>query len=304
MLSASRDGQPGLLATGGASDEANAAHEFTDISQLVHVRRRHWGRYLSSAIIVAIIGYVVVAFAHGQIEWSYVARFLTARSILTGLANTVVMTILAMALGIVLGVITAVMRLSANPVVQTVASGYVWLFRGTPVILQLLLWFNLALVFPTLGIPGLFEFRTVDVMTPFLAALLGLGINQGAYTSEVVRAGMLSVDTGQYEAAKSIGMPRLQALRRVILPQAMRVIVPPIGNELVGMVKLTSLASVIQYSEMLHNAQNIYYANARVMELLIVAAIWYLAVVTVLSLLQTQVERRYARGAGRKSGRQ
>ncbi|WP_372342595.1 amino acid ABC transporter permease [Paraburkholderia megapolitana] len=304
MLSASRDGQPGLLATGGASDEANAAHEFTDISQLVHVRRRHWGRYLSSVIIVAIIGYVVVAFAHGQIEWSYVARFLTARSILTGLANTVVMTILAMALGIVLGVITAVMRLSANPVVQTVARGYVWLFRGTPVILQLLLWFNLALVFPTLGIPGLFEFRTVDVMTPFLAALLGLGINQGAYTSEVVRAGMLSVDTGQYEAAKSIGMPRLQALRRVILPQAMRVIVPPIGNELVGMVKLTSLASVIQYAEMLHNAQNIYYANARVMELLIVAAIWYLAVVTVLSLLQTQVERRYARGAGRKSGRQ
>ena len=304
MLSASRDVQPGLLATGGASDEANAAHEFTDISQLVHVRRRHWGRYLSSAIIVAIIGYVVVAFAHGQIEWSYVARFLTARSILTGLANTVVMTILAMALGIVLGVITAVMRLSANPVVQTVARSYVWLFRGTPVILQLLLWFNLALVFPTLGIPGLFEFRTVDVMTPFLAALLGLGINQGAYTSEVVRAGMLSVDTGQYEAAKSIGMPRLQALRRVILPQAMRVIVPPIGNELVGMVKLTSLASVIQYAEMLHNAQNIYYANARVMELLIVAAIWYLAVVTVLSLLQTQVERRYARGAGRKSGRQ
>ncbi|MEQ5842715.1 amino acid ABC transporter permease [Paraburkholderia acidicola] len=307
MLSASRDGQPGLLTSGGSTDEAgtvNAAHEFTDISQLVHVRRRHWGRYLSSAIIVVIIGYVVVAFAHGQIEWSYVARFLTARSILTGLANTVVMTILAMALGIVLGVITAVMRLSSNPVVQTVARGYVWLFRGTPVILQLLLWFNLALVFPTLGIPGLFEFRTVDVMTPFLAALLGLGINQGAYTSEVVRAGMLSVDTGQYEAAKSIGMPRLQALRRVILPQAMRVIVPPIGNELVGMVKLTSLASVIQYAEMLHNAQNIYYANARVMELLIVAAIWYLGVVTVLSLVQTQVERRYARGAGRKSGRQ
>ena len=128
-------------------------------------------------------------------------------------------------------------------------------------------------------------------MTPFLAALLGLGINQGAYTSEVVRAGLLSVDTGQYEAAKSIGMPRLQALRRVILPQAMRVIVPPIGNELVGMVKLTSLASVIQYAEMLHNAENIYYANARVIELLMVAGIWYLVVVTVLSLLQSRVER-------------
>jgi polar amino acid transport system permease protein len=280
------------------------SEDVTDISHLVHVRRRYWGRYVASAAIIALSGYVVLAFAHGQIEWRYVARFLTARSILTGLVNTIVMTILAMVLGVVLGVITAIMRLSPNPVLQAVAQGYVWLFRGTPVILQLLLWFNLALVFPSMGIPGLFEFRTVDVMTPFLAALLGLGINQGAYTSEVVRAGLLSVDTGQYEAAKSIGMPRLQALRRVILPQAMRVIVPPIGNELVGMVKLTSLASVIQYAEMLHNAENIYYANARVIELLMVAGVWYLVVVTVLSFAQSRVERHYARGAGRASGRQ
>ena len=125
-------------------------------------------------------------------------------------------------------------------------SSYTWLFRGTPLILQLLLWFNLALIFPTIGIPGLFEMDTVSLMTPFVAALLGLSINQGAYTAEVVRAGLLSVDTGQYEAAKSIGMPRLQALRRIILPQAMRVIIPPVGNEFIGMVKMTSLASVIQ----------------------------------------------------------
>jgi polar amino acid transport system permease protein len=209
-----------------------------------------------------------------------------------------------MALGIVLGVVTAVMRLSSNPVLSWVARGYVWLFRGSPVILQLLLWFNLALIFPTLGIPGLFEFKTVVVMTPFLAALLGLGINQGASTSEVVRAGLLSVDVGQYEAAKAIGMPRLLALRRIILPQAMRVIIPPIGNEFVGMIKLTSLASVIQYAEMLHNAQNIYYANARVIELLIVAGIWYVVVVTVLSVLQSRVEAFYARGAGRLAARQ
>ncbi|SAK60810.1 polar amino acid ABC transporter inner membrane subunit [Caballeronia temeraria] len=272
--------------------------------KLERVRRRYWGRYVASAAIVVVIGYIVAAFARGQIEWQTVGRFLTARTILTGLVNTIVMTILAMALGIALGVITAVMRLSSNPVLSSISQGYVWLFRGTPVILQLLLWFNLALVFPAVGIPGVFTLRTVDVMTPFLAALLGLGINQGAYTSEVVRAGLLSVDTGQYEAAKSIGMPRLQALRRIILPQAMRVIVPPIGNELVGMVKLTSLASVIQYAEMLHNAQNIYYANGRVIELLIVGAIWYLVVVTVLSFVQTRVERRYARGAGRASSRQ
>ena len=275
-----------------------------DATQLEYVRRRHWGRYVASALILAFVVYIGLAFAHGQIEWKYVARFFTAKSILTGLGNTIIMTVLAMALGVALGVITAIMRLSTNPVLQTVAQAYVWLFRGTPVILQLLLWFNLALVFPSVGVPGLFEFRTVDIMTPFLAALLGLGINQGAYTSEVVRAGLLSVDTGQYEAAKSIGMPRLQALRRIILPQAMRVIVPPIGNELVGMVKLTSLASVIQYAEMLHNAENIYYANARVIELLMVAGIWYLVVVTVLSFMQSRVERFYARGAGRQSGRQ
>jgi polar amino acid transport system permease protein len=146
--------------------------------------------------------------------------------------------------------------------------------------------------------------RTVDLMTPFLAALLGLGINQGAYTSEVVRAGLLSVDVGQYEAAKAIGMPRLLALRRIILPQAMRVIVPPIGNEFVGMINLTSLASVIQYAEILHNAQNIYYANARVIELLIVAGIWYVAVVTILSIAQSRVEAFYSRGAGRAASRQ
>lgn len=283
----------------------DAPHEdiasFHDISQLQHVRRRYYGRYLSSILVVAVLAYIVVAFAHGQIDWATVATFLTAKSILTGLVNTVVMTVLAMSLGVVLGVVAAIMRLSANPIARTVAHGYVWFFRGTPVILQLLLWFNLALVFPHIGIPGLVEVKTVDVMTPFLAALLGLGINQGAYTSEVVRAGLLSVDTGQYEAAKAIGMPRLQALRRIILPQALRVIVPPIGNELIGMAKTTSLASVIQFSEMLHNAENIYYANARVIELLIVAGVWYLVIVSVLSLVQSRLEQRLSRGSGRPS---
>ena len=281
-----------------AAAAAPEASELGSISHLKHVPRRYWGRYLATALIVIALLFVANAFARGKIEWSYVAKFLTAQSILTGLVNTVVMSILAMALGIVLGVVTAVMRLSTNPVLSWVARGYTWLFRGTPVILQLLLWFNLALVFPHLGIPGLVQVPTVEVMTPFLAALLGLGINQGAYTSEVVRAGLLSVDQGQYEAAKAIGMPGLQALRRIILPQAMRVIVPPIGNELIGMVKLTSLASVIQFPEIVYSAENIYYANNRVIELLIVAGIWYVVVVTVLSALQWRIERHFARGAG------
>ena len=283
------------------TDDAPAG---TEIAHLQHVPRRYWGRYVAAALILAFLAFLVDAFAHGKIEWSFVGRFLTVPAILSGIGNTIVMSILAMALGLVLGVAIAIMRMSTNPVLRAVSLGYVWLFRGTPAILQLLLWFNLALVFPTIGIPGLFESRTVDVMTPFVAALLGLGINQGAYTSEVVRAGLLSVDTGQYEAAKAIGMARLQALRRIILPQAMRVIIPPAGNEFIGMVKLTSLASVIQYAEVLHNAENIYYANARVIELLIVAGIWYLGVVTVLSLGQARIEARFARGAGRRAARQ
>jgi polar amino acid transport system permease protein len=272
-----------------------------DISAYKVVPRRYFGRYAAATLIVVLLIGLVQAFIHGNIEWSFVAQFLTAQSIMYGLLNTITMSILAMALGVVLGVVVAVMRMSQNPLLRYVAQSYTWLFRGTPLILQLLLWFNLALIFPTLGIPGLFEFKTVEVITPFAAALLGLGINQGAYTAEVVRAGLLSVDSGQYEAAKAIGMPRLQALRRIILPQAMRIIIPPVSNEFIGMVKMTSLASVIQYSELLHNAQNIYYANARVMELLIVAGIWYLAVVTVLTLGQGQLEKRFARGAGKRN---
>ena len=279
--------------------DGSLAPGFPDLTGLPAARRPHWGRWVSAAAIVAVLALIGRAFYQGQIEWSYVGRFLAVPVILDGIRNTVVMAVLAMALGIVLGAAIAVMRLSPNPVLAGVAAGYTWLFRGTPLILQLLLWFNLALVFPTIGIPGVWSARAVDVMTPFLSALLGLGINQGAYTSEVMRAGMISVDAGQYEAAAAIGMGRLRALRRIILPQAMRVVIPPLGNEFIGMVKATSLASVIQYPEVLHNAENIYYANSRVIELLIVAGIWYLLVVSVLTPLQMLLERRFARGAAR-----
>jgi polar amino acid transport system permease protein len=270
---------------------------FPDLSGMRLARQPLWQRWLAVAAILVVLAAIGRAFANGQIEWSYVSRFLTAKVILEGIVNTMVMAVLAMALGIVLGVVAAIMRLSPNPVLKSVAAGYTWLFRGTPLILQLLLWFNLALIFPTIGLPGLWSARAVDVMTPFLSALLGLGINQGAYTSEVMRAGMLSVDVGQYEAAQAIGMGRLRALRRIILPQAMRVVIPPLGNEFIGMVKATSLASVIQYPELLHNAENIYYANSRVIELLIVAGLWYLLVVSILTPLQMLLERRFARGA-------
>jgi polar amino acid transport system permease protein len=266
------------------------------ISHLTLVPRRHYGRMITAVLVLTVLAVIIHAFAVGQIEWDYVGEFLTVPVIMTGLVNTIVMAVLAMVVGIVLGIVFAIMRLSDNPVLSMTALGYVWLFRAIPALLQLLLWFNLALVFPTIGIPGLFSINTVDVMTPFVAALLGLGIQQGAFTAEVVRAGLLSVDRGQYEAAQTIGMTRLQMLRRIVMPQAMRVIVPPVGNEFIGMVKLTSLASVIQYAEILHSAQNIYYANSRVIELLIVAAIWYLVVVTILSLVQGRIEKYFSKG--------
>ncbi len=268
-----------------------------EVAHLKLVPKRHIGRNVAAGIVILLMAALIRAFSVGQIEWSYVRDFLFAPVILQGLFNTLVMTVAAMAIGIVLGVVIAIMRISGNPVLSWIAIGYLWIFRGAPALLQLMLWFNLALIFPTLGIPGLFEFRTVDIMTPFVAAMLGLGIQQGAYTSEVVRSGLLSVDSGQYEAARTIGMTQMKMLRRIVLPQAMRVMVPPVGNEVIGMVKLTSLASVIQFSEILHNAQVIYYANTRVLELLLVASFWYLVVVSVLSVIQQRIERYYGRGS-------
>lgn len=267
-----------------------------DIAHLELVPRRHLGRKIAAAIVIIVLAFIIRAFVVGQVEWDVVGRFLFAPVIIAGIWNTLLMTACAMSLGIFLGVVIAIMRISGNPVMEKTALLYVWIFRGAPALVQLLLWFNLALVFPTIGIPGLFSVNTVEVMTPFVAALLGLGIQQGAYTSEVVRSGFLSVDSGQYEAAQTIGMTGMQTLRRIVLPQAMRVMVPPVGNEVISMVKLTSLASVIQFTEILHNAQVIYYANARVLELLLVASFWYLVIVTILSLIQSRIERHYARG--------
>lgn len=278
------------------SQRSSANRTLDEIANLELVPRRYYGRVVAAALIVILLVGFGSALAHSQIAWVYVAKFVFAPTILAGLVNTILMTLCAMAVGLSLGVVFAIMRVSPNPVLSSVATSYIFLFRGAPALVQLLLWFNLALIFPHIGIPGLFEWRTVDIMTPFVAAMLGLGIQQGAYTAEVVRGGLLSVDSGQYEAARALGMTQFHMLKRIVLPQAMRVIIPPVGNEFIGMVKLTSLASVIQFSDLLHNAQIIYFANSRVLELLIVASIWYLVAVSVLSVAQFYIERHFGRG--------
>ena len=257
-----------------------------DPDQIVPLR--HYGRWVSGAVVLALLALIVRAFAQGQIDWPVVKEFFFSPVLVKGLGNTLLITVLAIVMGLALGVVFAVMRLSRNPVTNTVANAYIWLFRGTPVYLQLLIWFNLALVFPTVNL-GFWKARMVDVMTPFLAALLGLGINEGAYMTEIVRGGILSVDRGQLEAAATLGMPRLQA---------MRVIIPPIGNEFIGLLKTSSMASTIAFTEILHRAQLIYFVNAKVIELLIVAAGWYMIVVTLFTFIQIQVEKRFARGQG------
>ncbi|GAB2711322.1 amino acid ABC transporter permease [Arthrobacter bambusae] len=263
--------------------------------RVVHLK--HVGRYLAGAITIAVFAAIVTAFARGQIDWPTVGQYFTAPSILAGFVLTIILTIVSMSIGIALGVLVAVMRLSHNPVLLGISWLYVWIFRGTPVYLQLLLWFNIALFVPSIGIPGLFEARTVDLVTPTVAAIVCLGLNEAAYMSEVVRGGILSVDEGQTEAAKALGIKGTKAMSTIVLPQAMRVILPPVGNEVIGMLKTTSLASAIGVSEILNEAQHVYLVNNMIMELLLVAATWYLIAVSVLSVFQYYIERYFARGS-------
>jgi polar amino acid transport system permease protein len=266
------------------------------------VRRFRPFRVVQVLLALAFLVFVINSFANAQIDWPVVRQYLFARTTFIGLGFTILMTIVAMALGLIVAVLLAVGFGSHNFVVRWIAKTYVWLFRGTPQLLQLLLWYNLALVFPLVGMPGIGYWSTVELITPFVAAAIGLGLNSGAYMSEIIRAGLLSVDVGQYEAAKAIGMTRGKALRKVIFPQAMRVIIPPLGNEFIGMTKNTSLASVVGFGELIFVMQSIYFYNFKVIEMLIVSAVWYLVMTSVLSVGQFYLESRFGRGF--RDGRQ
>ncbi|MFB7732891.1 amino acid ABC transporter permease [Streptomyces sp. NPDC056112] len=262
------------------------------------VPKRHPARWLT-AVALLLIGAATLrsVFTNPRFGWDVVNTYLRDVSIGRGLAVTLELTAICMVLGVVLGIVLAVMRLSVNPVVRSAAFLYVSFFRGTPVLVQLLFWYNLAALYPTLtfGIPGL-SLDANRLITPLVAAILGLGLNEAAYMSEIVRAGILSVDHGQAEAAGALGLTRMQTMRRVILPQAMRVIIPPTGNETIGMLKTTALVSVLAVPDLLYSAQILYSRNFQTIPLLIVASIWYMVVTSVLTIGQFYVERRFARG--------
>ncbi|MEV6180685.1 amino acid ABC transporter permease [Streptomyces sp. NPDC052016] len=260
---------------------------------------RHYGRWVSAVVVLALLVLLVQAFANGDIRWQAVGDKLFDSTVIAGAGRTLLISLLAMVLGVVLGVVLAVMRLSKNPVTNSVAWMYIWFFRGTPVYVQLLMWFNLALIFPVLNLGPIYKDEMTDVMTPFMCALLGLGLNEAAYMAEICRAGLLAVDEGQTEAAHALGMSHGKTLRRIVIPQAMRVIVPPTGNEFINMLKTSALVYAVTYNELLRSTSVIGSQSYAVMEMLFVASIWYLVMTSVFSVFQYYLERYYARGSSR-----
>ncbi|WP_329035718.1 amino acid ABC transporter permease [Streptomyces sp. NBC_01725] len=258
---------------------------------------RHYGRYVSAVVALALLATIIYAFSQGKINWGAVPDYFFDDRILKGVGQTMILTVLSMAIGVVGGIVLAVMRLSKNPVMSSIAWSYIWFFRGTPVLVQLMVWFNLGLVFEYINLGPVYKDYWASFMTPFLTALLGLGLNEAAYMAEICRAGLLSVDEGQTEASHALGMSHAKTLRRIVIPQAMRVIVPPTGNEVINMLKTTSLVATVQFYELLRYAQDIGQTSGAPVEMLFLAAAWYLLMTSVLSIGQYYLERHYARGS-------
>jgi polar amino acid transport system permease protein len=263
------------------------------------IRYGYWLLWLVSAAILLKFGWIVAS--NKNFEWGVVAKWLTAESILRGLAVTLGLAAVSMLIGIVLGLLLAVARMSSNNLLRLLAGLYIWVFRGTPLLVQLVFWYNLSMLFPvvSLGIPfgpDLVSWNANDLITPLTAAIAGLSLNEAAYMAEIIRGGLLSVDPGQDETAKAFAMTRARALRRIVIPQAMRSIVPPTGNQLISMIKATSLVSVIAMGDLLYSVQAVYNRTFEVIPLLLVAVSWYLLVTSILNVVQSVIEGYYARG--------
>jgi polar amino acid transport system permease protein len=252
--------------------------------------RKPWLWVIAAAFVVLAALFVYSVLTNPNLDWSAVTKYQFASAILDGLRITVVLTVLGAILGLALGILVGLMRLSSSRVLQVGSWFYVWLLRGTPLLVQILLWGNLALLFRHIG-----PFNTNDLITPFVASVLALGLNEAAYTAEVIRGGVLAVDKGQMEAALTLGMRRVLALRRIVLPQALRVVVPPLGNRLVILLKSTSLVSVIAGGDLLTAAENVASSNLRTIELMLVACFWYLVLTSIANVGQHFIERRLAR---------
>lgn len=264
---------------------------------------RHPGRTLAALVLVFLAAVLVHSLiTNPNYQWDVVWSFLFNEQILAGVGRTLLLTAVAMLVGITLGIVLASFRMSENRVLSTIAGAWLWFFRGTPLLIQLIFWYNLSALYPRLSVgvpfggPEFFGAETNSVLSLWAVALIGLALNESAYMAEIVRGGLLSVSKHQTEAAKALGMNGWLTFRRIVLPQALRVIVPPTGNQTIGMLKYSSLVSVIALADLLYSAQLIYSQNFQTIPLLIVASLWYLLATTILSLVQRHIERYYGRG--------
>ncbi|MFF1418998.1 amino acid ABC transporter permease [Streptomyces sp. NPDC058280] len=281
------------------------ASRHEDLAGLKVVPARHYWRWAAGAAALVVVS----QFIHGLLtnpawEWDVFFRYLSTDTVLKAVWVTLQLTAYGTVLGFALGVVLAFMRLSRSAVLQTVAWTYIWAFRSIPLIVQLLFWFNLAYLYQELGLgipfgPVLWSFDTMNLVGALSAAVIGLALHQAAYAAEIVRGGVISVDAGQLEAAAALGIPRLRQLRRILLPQAMRSILPNAANEVISLFKGTSIVSVMAIGELFYQVQVVYGRNGRVVPLLMVATAWYILLTTLLSVAQYYVERRFARGAER-----
>ncbi|MET3792770.1 amino acid ABC transporter permease [Aquamicrobium terrae] len=292
-----------ISVSGQSSIRGRMESEAASGEAIIIAPRRHPWRWIGGAVAVFLMWRIVNSMIYNEnFGWDIVAEYLFSPVVLSGLGLTIWLTVVAMTLGIILGLVLAVMALSSNPMLRYPADVYLWLFRGTPVLVQLIFWYNLAALYPVIqfGLPFgdvLAEYSTNALITPYTAALLGLSLNEAAYMAEITRAGIASIDYGQEEAAKSLGMSRVKTLRRIILPQALRVIIPPTGNQVIGMLKMTSLVSVISLYDLLYSVQGVSARTFQVIPMLIVACAWYLLMTSILSIGQKYIEKLCARDA-------
>ncbi len=263
-------------------------------------------------VLWVVIALVVVNFAwivanNENFGWPVVAQYFFDPVVISGLYVSLGLTVVAMILGVIFGLIIAIARMSNDGLASSFASLFIWFFRGTPLLVQLIFWYNMSTLFPQISLaipfgPTLASWDTNSVITPMTAAIVGLALNEAAYMAEIIRGGLLSVDRGQAETAEAFGMTKARALWRIIIPQAMRSIVPPTGNQLISMIKATSLVSVIAMADLLYSVQSIYNRTFEIIPMLLVAVIWYLLITSILNVGQNYIEAYYGRSDRRNAG--
>jgi len=245
--------------------------------------------------LAVALGFAFIVAINPNFGWPVVAQYLFDPTVMQGLWVTLGLTVVAMIIGVVLGLVLAIARMSKDKLASSLASLFIWFFRGTPLLVQLIFWYNMSTLFPRISI-GIASWDTNDLITPLTAAIVGLALNEAAYMAEIIRGGLLSVDKGQAETAEAFGMNRGRALWRILIPQAMKSIVPPTGNQLISMIKATSLVSVIAMADLLYSVQSIYNRTFEIIPMLLVAVLWYLFITSILNVGQGAIERYYNRG--------